>query len=103
MKTCAIVLMLVGIAAQAQSKPEKPGAFSGEPNLTISAIPLTKPQATWSDRITKDGHYVATMDDPNNEFRCDVISYMSMAFGGDVSSFTVVCTRKREPEHEGAK
>lgn len=101
----AIILMF-SLSAFAQSDAKKPtGKSLADPELsyTTTAI-INTPAATWSDKITKDGHYVATMDDPNNQFRCAVASYFDTdprnTFGGDITSFTVVCTKAHEPEHE---
>jgi len=59
---------------------------------TISIMPR---YATFTDKITKDGHYVATLDDPNNEWRCSVASAYN---DGEPRVVTIVCVRPgREP------
>jgi hypothetical protein len=99
-------LLLLSLSAFAQSKPEKAvgnSLIEAQPAL-IPMASINPPSVSWSDKITKEGHYVATMDDPNNEYRCDITSYVEEnphnAYGSAVSSFTVVCTKKREPEHD---
>ena len=76
----------------AQNKPEKPVSLD---------VPInTYKQARWEDKITKDGHYIGSFDDPNNEWRCDVVSYLDTNTREGITSLTIVCTKKREPEHE---
>jgi hypothetical protein len=57
-----------------------------------------KPLATWTDRITKDGHYHSELDDPNNEWRCFIASTVEGRF--EVTAFTVVCAKQREVKDE---
>jgi hypothetical protein len=104
MKYSMTVLLLVSLSASAQSKPDKTMDVVGLEPYTVTSPTafINPPTARWSDKITKDGHYVATMDDPNNEYRCDIASYVETnprnAFGSEVTSFTVVCTKKRDPQ-----
>jgi hypothetical protein len=105
-KLSGATLLLFGVAATAQSKPAKPAELPQEESLTswaVTAAPMHQYPA-WSDRINKNGHYIATFDDPNNEYRCDVVSYLDSearnVLYSDITSLTIVCTKKREPKHE---
>lgn len=95
------ILLMFSLSVFAQSKPDDAVVF---PQATTIAVAAWPEYVSWSDRVAANGHYVATIDDPNNEFRCDVTSYVEKdprnALGSEVTSFTVVCTKKREPQHD---
>lgn len=100
MKSALFALFLTLPLGAQTLKPDT--AF--ETSITYTTAMSGPLPATWEDKITRDGHYVATLDDPNNEFRCDVVSYVDTnpnnAFESGINSFTVVCTKKREPKKE---
>lgn len=63
-------------------------------NLTFVTV---KPTAEWTEKITKEGHYVAIFDDPNNEWRCYPAKIDDRL---DPYSFAMTCTKAHEVEKE---
>jgi hypothetical protein len=66
------------------------------------AVPYTSTGTSWkepakmSERVTKDGHYMFTVDDPNNEWRCYLVSSMT----AEPSAMQIVCARPHEVKKE---
>jgi hypothetical protein len=56
---------------------------------------------TATDKITKHGHYVFTVDDPNNEWRCQVVSVDTQRWSA--SAFTIVCVKPHTVTDEREK
>jgi hypothetical protein len=85
-------LVLAGAAMAQKSKPQDEVVKLSDTTTSHVAILANPPQATYTEKITKDGHYVVTFDDPNNEFRCYVTAN-SEKNRWEIGTFTVVCTR----------
>jgi hypothetical protein len=68
---------------------------------TSSSVMVWEPQATATDKITKHGHYVFTVDDPNNEWRCQVVSVDTQRWAA--SAFTIVCVKPHTVTDEREK
>ena len=96
MKILAVFLFAAAMSAQTV-KPVLPVAKAVYPEYSPWAWTgttglLAGPRyATIAEKITSDGHYVFTLDDPNNEYRC----YGTINTG----TITITCV---EP-HEVAK
>jgi len=56
------------------------------------------PVITYVEKLTQKGHYVVVIDDPNNQWRCNIVSHEGDRSGA--ATFTVVCTKLREVEKE---
>jgi hypothetical protein len=66
----------------------KPNPPYGSDNFVILSPLKVSKFAEWSEKITKDGHFVMTFDDPNNEWRCWIGSRNNEY---DPTAFTVIC------------
>jgi hypothetical protein len=63
--------------------------------VPIAQVAAWREQASFTDMITRDGHYVATLDDPNNEWRCGILEN-----GQDPSALTIVCIKSAKPMND---
>lgn len=106
------VMMMVGRAFGQQQKPPVQSAMPITPD-NIATICTTDgekgcmdvmcagrnivegcpnfPMAKWSDYIDDKGHYIAKLDDPDNKWRCKVVSIYPPYDGSKIAAFTVSC------------
>ena len=73
-------------------------AWIDSTTITLS-VPVVRSYATGSDKITRDGHYIWTFDDPNNEYRCDAAGFTTFD-GAGVTNVTVACIKQRVVDKE---
>ena len=77
MKTFAVFLFAAAMSAQTVkpalpvTKQETKAIYPAEDYLWRTTVFLAIPQhASATEKVTSDGHYIFTVDDPNNEYRC---------------------------------
>ena len=100
----AILFLCSAIAVGQSVKKTDPPKYQipDPPYTTTYAAPISS-YATWSQKIYKDGHYVATFDDPNNLWRCVTSGLVDSGLSEGVVAFTVTCYKVKDIPDERTK
>jgi hypothetical protein len=96
------VLVVTGAAMAQKDKPKESEVVQLSATTSSVYVIQNPPRASYSEKVTKDGHYLVTFDDPNNEFRCHVTANTEQN-RWEVGTFTIVCTRPHTIPDERAK
>ena len=93
------VILILAVLSAVMGRGQNPPIPAPAPTFPIYTGPYTIatsvwPQyATFTEKIAKNGHYVATFDDPNNEWRCSIASAAPL---DNPQSVLIVCIRPSE-------
>jgi hypothetical protein len=93
-KTLAVFLFAAALSAQTVkpalpvAKPETKAIYPEDVWYMNSGTMVITRYATATEKVTSDGHYIFTVDDPNNEYRC----YGTV----NDDTLTIVCVKAHE-------
>ena len=102
----AILFLCSAIAVgQSAKKTEPHKDTTPDPpySVTYTSTSAFSSYATWTQKIDKDGHYVATFDDPNNQWRCVTSGLVDSGRSEGIIAFTVTCYKVQDIPDERTK
>jgi hypothetical protein len=94
-----IATLLLTAAIQGVNPPTPEPTAASTSYIGVVGTASIPKFATYSETITKDNHYKVMFDDPNNEWRCDIVGHSEGRY--ETTAFTVACFKSHPVEMEG--